>query len=59
MKTSRAERGRSTPCRGGGGDPPPLAIVNRGETPLDRLAFFRADDLAAFAAAALAFAAAR
>ena len=36
-----------------------LAIVNRGETPLDRLAFFRADDLAAFAAAALAFAAAR
>ncbi|MBQ9727487.1 MAG: NAD-dependent deacetylase [Kiritimatiellae bacterium] len=36
-----------------------LAIVNRGETPLDRLAFFRADDLAAFARAALAFAAAR
>ena len=36
-----------------------LAIVNRGETPLDRLAFFRADDLAAFADAALAFAAAR
>ena len=36
-----------------------MAIVNRGETPLDRLAFFRADDLAAFAAAALAFAAAR
>ena len=26
-----------------------LAIVNRGETPLDRFAFFRADDLAAFA----------
>ena len=36
-----------------------LAIVNRGDTPLDRLAFFRADDLAAFAEAALAFAAAR
>lgn len=28
-----------------------LAIVNRGETPLDRFAFFRASDLAAFAAA--------
>ncbi|MBQ7666522.1 MAG: NAD-dependent deacetylase [Kiritimatiellae bacterium] len=28
-----------------------LAIVNRGETPLDRFAFFRADDLAAFAQA--------
>ena len=26
-----------------------LAIVNRGDTPLDRFAFFRADDLAAFA----------
>lgn len=33
-----------------GGD---LAIVNRGETPSDRLAFFRADDLAAFAEAIL------
>jgi NAD-dependent deacetylase len=29
-----------------------LAIVNRGETPLDRFAFFRGDDLAAFAEAA-------
>ena len=33
-----------------GGD---MAIVNRGETPSDRLAFFRADDLAAFAEAIL------
>ena len=31
-----------------------LAIVNRGETPADGLASFRADDLAAFAAAVLA-----
>ena len=30
-----------------------LAIVNRGETPLDPFAFFRASDLAAFAAAVL------
>lgn len=29
-----------------------LAIVNRGATPLDRFAFYRADDLAAFAEAA-------
>ena len=36
-----------------------LAIVNRGETPLDRLAAFRGEDLAAFAAAALGFAASR
>ena len=36
-----------------------LAIVNRGETPLDRFAFFRADDLAAFAEAAEALAASR
>ncbi|MBR1608499.1 MAG: NAD-dependent deacetylase [Kiritimatiellae bacterium] len=35
-----------------------LAIVNRGETPLDGLASFRADDLEEFAAAASAFAAA-
>ena len=34
-----------------------LAIVNRGETPLDRFAFFRGDDLAAFAEAAEALAA--
>lgn len=31
-----------------------MAIVNLGETPLDRLAFFRADDLAAFAEAVFA-----
>ena len=36
-----------------------LAIVNRGETPLDRFAFFRGDDLAAFAEAAEALAASR
>ena len=30
-----------------------LAIVNRGETPLDPFAFFRADDLASFASAVL------
>ena len=30
-----------------------LAIVNRGDTPSDRLAFFRADDLAAFAEAVM------
>ena len=36
-----------------------LAIVNRGGTPLDRFAFFRADDLAAFAEAAEALAASR
>ena len=30
-----------------------LAIVNRGDTPADDLAFFRSDDLAAFAAAVL------
>ena len=36
-----------------------LAIVNRGETPSDRLAFFLADDLAAFASSALAYARAK
>ena len=36
-----------------------MAIVNFGETPSDRLAFFRGNDLADFAAAALAYAQSR